>query len=103
MHIRFQPDAEAELAAARLWYALQREGLDDELTQRVDETLQRIADAPYAYPIVYRQLRRAVLRQFPLAIFYEPTGHEIYVFAVYHSSRDPKKLRSRVRRTTQQG
>lgn len=28
MKIRFQPEAEAELAEARLWYALQREGLD---------------------------------------------------------------------------
>jgi hypothetical protein len=70
MQVRFQPDAEADLAKARMWYALQREGLDDALTQRVDETLQRIIRAPYAYPIVYRHLRRAVLRQFPLAIFY---------------------------------
>jgi plasmid stabilization system protein ParE len=103
MQVRFQREAEAELAAARVWYALQREGLDDELTQRVDETLQRIVKAPYAYPVVYRQLRRAVLRQFPLAIFYEPTDDEIHVFAVYHSSRDQKKLRLRVRRTRQDG
>ena len=101
MHIRFQPDAEAELAAARAWYAVQRDGLDYELTQRVDETLQRIVNAPYAYPIVYRQLRRAVLPQFPLAIFYEPADDEIHVFAVYHSSRDPHTLRSRVHRTIQ--
>lgn len=96
MQIRFQPEAEADLAEARLWYALQREGLDDALMQRVDETIQRIVDAPHAYQIVYRQLRRAMLRQFPFAIFYLPTDDEIRVFAVYHSSRDPKKLRSRM-------
>ena len=70
MQIHFQPEAEAELAEARLWYAQQREGLDDALMQRVEEALQRIADAPYAYPVVYRQLRRAVLHQFPFAIFF---------------------------------
>lgn len=96
MQVRFQPGAEADLAKARVWYALQREGLDDALTQRVDEALQRIVRSPYAYPVVYRHLRRAVLRQFPFAIFYEPTQDEILVFAVYHSSRDPKKLRSRL-------
>ena len=95
MQIRFQPDAEAELAEARVWYALQREGLDAALMQRIDETLQRIVDAPYAYPIAYRQLRRAVVRQFPFAIFYEPMINEIRVFAVYHSRRDPERLRSR--------
>ena len=96
MQISFQPEAEAELAEARLWYALQRQGLDDALMQRVEEALQRIAHNPYAYPVAYRQLRRAVLHQFPFAIFYYPTDDEIRVFAVYHSSRDPKKLRSRL-------
>ena len=95
MQIRFQPEAEAELAEARLWYALQREGLDDELMQRVDEALQRIVDSPYAYQVVYRKLRRAVLQQFPIAIFYFPVDDEIWVFGIYHSSRDPQKLRWR--------
>ena len=96
MQIHFQPEAEAELAEARLWYALQREGLDDALMQRVDEALQRIVEAPYAYQVAYRQLRRAVLHQFPFAIFYQPIDGEIRVFAVYHSSRDPRQLRSRI-------
>lgn len=96
MQIRFQPEAEAELAEARLWYALHREGWDDALTQRVDETLQRILRAPYAYPVVYRHLRRAVVRRVPFAVFYEITVDEIVVFAVYHSSRDPKNLFSRI-------
>ena len=69
MQIRFNPEAEAELADARLWYALHREGLDDALTQRVDETLRRILRTPYACPVVYRHLRRSVLRKFPFAIF----------------------------------
>jgi len=82
MQIHFQPEAEAELAEARLWYALQREGLDDALMQRVEEALQRIVDAPYANQVAYRQLRRAVLHQFPFAIFYWPamTGFEYSLF-----------------------
>ena len=63
---------------------------------RVDETLLSIVNAPYLYPKVYRQLRRAVLRQFPLAIFYDVVQDEIRVFAVYHSRRDRKRLKSRV-------
>ena len=72
MQIRFQPEAEAELAEARLWYALQRESLDDALMQRVEEAIQRIVDAPYAYQVAYRQLRRAVLHQFPSRFFTGP-------------------------------
>src|SRR5258705_13725496 len=65
------------------------------LMERVDQTLSAIAAAPHSYPIVYRSLRRAVVRQFPFAIFYEPCKSEIVVFAVYHSRRDPERLISR--------
>jgi hypothetical protein len=39
MQFRFQPEAEIELAEARLWYSLQRQGLDAALMRRVDQTL----------------------------------------------------------------
>lgn len=96
MQTRFQPEAEAELAEAREWYALQRHGLDSELILRVDETLSRITRAPESYPVVYGQLRRAVVRQFPFAIFYQLTTDEIRVIAVFHSKRNPKAWESRV-------
>ena len=47
---------------------LQRDGLDVELMQRIDETLERISHAPRRYPRVHQQLRRAIVRQFPFAI-----------------------------------
>jgi toxin ParE1/3/4 len=67
MLLRFQPEAEIELAEARLWYSLQSVGLDAALMERVDQTLSAITAAPHSYPIVYRSLRRAVVRQFPFA------------------------------------
>ena len=71
MIIRFTPEADAELAEARQWYAHQRENLDLEFMQRIDEALSRIAHNPNSYPIVYRTLRRAIVRRFPFAVFYE--------------------------------
>lgn len=96
MQIRFLPEADAELAEARVWYALQRAGLDIALIKRIDETLSRITDSPNAFPIVHRQLRRAIVKQFPIAIFFEVTADEIVIFAVFHSRRNPTKLTSRL-------
>ena len=96
MQIRFLPEADAELAEARVWYALQRAGLDSSLIQRIDETLSRISDSPNAFPIVYGQLRRAIVKQFPFAIFFQVTADEIVIYAVFHSRRNPKKLMSRL-------
>ena len=64
--------------------------------QRVDQTLRSIVAAPRLYPTVYRSLRRAVMRQFPFAMFYESNEDEIVVFAVYHSRRDPELLMTRL-------
>ena len=60
MIIRFTPEADAELAEARQWYAHQRENLDIEFMERIDDALSRIVSNPNLYPIVYRTLRRAL-------------------------------------------
>jgi plasmid stabilization system protein ParE len=92
MLIRFTPDADAELAEARQWYAHQREDLDLEFMDSVDEALTRVVRNPSLYPIVYRNLRCAVVRRFPFAVFYEVREDEIQVVAVFHSRRDPGRL-----------
>src|SRR6185503_13979826 len=71
MIIRFTPDADAELAEARQWYAHQLEDLDLEFMDSVDEALTLVVRNPHLYPIVYRNLRRAVVRRFPFAIFFD--------------------------------
>ena len=96
MIIRFTPEADAELAEARQWYAHQRENLDIEFMECIDDALSRAVRNPELYPIVYRTLRRAVVRRFPFAVFYEVTADEIHVIAVFHSRRDPERWQSRV-------
>jgi len=96
MIIRFTPEADAELAEARQWYARQRENLDIEFMQRIDEALSRIVRNPNSYPIVYGTLRRAVVRRFPFAVFYEVIADELEVIAVFHSRRDPERWKSRI-------
>jgi hypothetical protein len=51
MIIRFTPEADAELAEARQWYAHQRENLDIEFMERIDDALSRIVRNPHLYPI----------------------------------------------------
>lgn len=62
----------------------------------IDDALSRIVRNPKLYPIVYRTLRRVVVRRFPFAVFYEVTADEIQVMAVFHSRRDPEMWKSRV-------
>lgn len=95
MIIRFTRDADAELAEARHWYSRQREDLDIEFMDMIDDALSRVVRDPELYPIVYRTLRRVVVRRFPFAVFYEIRTDEIEVIAVFHSRRNPDRWQSR--------
>ena len=97
MQIRFLPEADTDLAEARVWYGLQRDGLDVELMWQIDETLHRISNAPRRFRLIHRHLRRAIVKKFPFAVFYEVSKNEIVVFAMFHARRNPKHLTSRLK------
>jgi len=95
MLIRITPEAEADLSEAREWYSRQRADLDLEFMQSVDDACL-VVNNPNSFPVVYRTLRRAIVRRFPFAIFYEVAVDEIQVTAVFHSRRNPELWQSRV-------
>lgn len=93
---RFRPEAEEDLRLAIAWYEEQREGLGDELLDDVGETIERIERLPESYGQVHGEFRRALLRQFPYAIYFRVRA-VIEVFAVFHARRDPRDLRRQLR------
>ena len=95
MRIRFLPEAEAELLEAARWYREQSFGLDHEFMRCVDDALATVSRVPGIFPMVHRQLRRALVRRFPYAIFFEVTDEDLLVYAVFHFSRSPKKWKKR--------
>ena len=50
MRLELHPEAQAELRKAALWYDERRPGLGDEFIAEVSATLDRIGEAPEAYP-----------------------------------------------------
>jgi toxin ParE1/3/4 len=57
---------------------------------------RRIQANPNQYPVVHRNVRRALVRRFPYGVFYVVEGQRIVVLAVFHGSRDPSQWKSRV-------
>lgn len=94
-----RPEAELEIADALNWYKLQAEGLSSEFLRAVDACMNSVERIPLAYPIVHKNIRRALLRKFPYGIFfvYETNEDEehIIVLACFHARRDPKGWQSR--------
>jgi plasmid stabilization system protein ParE len=90
------PEAELDIAEAYVWYESRRIGLGEEFLGSVDAAIERIRRHPFIYPVVHETYRRALIRRFPYAIFFESTETSIIVYSVFHTSRDPQKWRQRL-------
>jgi plasmid stabilization system protein ParE len=91
----FLPGAKQDIAEAFAWYEQRSLGLGREYARCLDATIQSIQSHPLMYPAVFADLRRALVRRFPYAVFYEVEPERIVVYAVFHCSQDPDKWKAR--------
>jgi plasmid stabilization system protein ParE len=68
----------------------------EEFLSCVDACVAAILRMPEMQVIVHKQYRRALLRRFPYAVFYEYEMRTVTIYAVLHGSRDPDKWRQRL-------
>jgi len=92
------PEAVADASESYAWYESQEPGLGDEFLRCLEACIVRIQRSPRLYPVAVETYRRALLRRFPYAIFYEYDDRGVVIFAVFHCSQDPQKWRARTRR-----
>ncbi|MGL5033882.1 MAG: type II toxin-antitoxin system RelE/ParE family toxin [Microcystaceae cyanobacterium] len=65
------PQAEQDITEAYDWYQERELGLGEEFLRCIDASIQFIESNPEIYLFVHEQYRRALVRRFPYAIFYE--------------------------------
>jgi toxin ParE1/3/4 len=90
-----RPEAEFDIEEAFEWYEEQNSGLGSEFVRAVDISLATIGRHPLVYPLVYQEVRRALIRRFPYGIFYLMEEETIVVIACFHVKRDPQQWQSR--------
>lgn len=93
--LRLTPEAEFDLDEAHLWYHRQAPGLAANFLATVNASIASIQRHPEAYALVDPTTRRALVRRFPYAIFYEVGATEIVVYAIFHGARDPRAWKRR--------
>jgi len=84
-----RPEAAREIQEAFDWYEERSEGLGLEFLRVADACLSGIQCNPTIHQIIYEQVRRALLRKFPYALFYIFTEDTIVVLACFHAKRSP--------------
>lgn len=91
------PVAQEDIRDAVHWYETVREGLGLKFTAQIRKKIILIKTHPKAFAIRYRQMRTAVLSNFPYMIHYQvdDENQQIIVHAVFHTSRNPDIWTSR--------
>jgi plasmid stabilization system protein ParE len=94
--LRIAALAEEELREAQGWYEEQSPGLGDRLIHAVDQILLRVREQPGLFPVVHRDIHRALLRPFPYGVFFREEGKEVIrVIAIVHLHRHPDTWKRR--------
>ena len=87
--------ARIEFDEAFDWYEEQRVGLGVEFAGRVQAVFDRIAANPELHALVFRDVRKALIRPFPYSVIYRIRGGRVVVLAVFHNKRNPDVWKSR--------
>ena len=79
-----------DLAGAFWYYDEQIEGLGGRFLSSVDSTFDAIERYPAMFAMVHGEVRRALISQFPYAVFYRIEPKRVVVLRVLHTARDSK-------------
>jgi ParE toxin of type II toxin-antitoxin system, parDE len=72
------------------WYETQKQGLGEEFLDELDGAYLKLESHPEYFGKVKKNFRQVALKRFPFVIVYEIIKTEVVVFAVFHTSRNPK-------------
>lgn len=93
----FTQTARAELIDAQDWYEREAPGLGRKFRAAIAVVIESISDNPRQFPVIHKNIRRALLQRFPYALMFiiEP-DESVTVIACFHGSRDPIRWQHRM-------
>ncbi len=91
-HIDISDGAKSEIRIASAWYNEQKIGLGKEFFFEIEQVFERVEKNPYQFPIIVKNIRRAVCRRFPYSIFFTITNNRVLILAVFHTKQNPGNL-----------
>jgi plasmid stabilization system protein ParE len=93
--LEFHPAVRDEIDEAHEWYEQRKSGLGGDFLDEVERIHGEIIANPARWGFAEGDIREALLRRFPYAVYYRVLADRIRVLAVFHTARDPARWRSR--------
>lgn len=89
------PFAEQDISDSVIYYSGKETGLDKRYLVILNQAFQLISSSPISFPIIWKSIRRFVVRDFPFSVYYIFENETIFIIAVFHNKRNPKVWKSR--------
>jgi hypothetical protein len=84
------------LIDAQDWYEGEASGMGRRFRQAVNDLTERMSANPRQFPVVFRNVHRALLRRFPYSLFFTVEDSTLLVIDCFHASRDPLQWQQRI-------
>lgn len=92
----FHEDVDAELDKAYRWYEGQQSGLGTEFLDEVNAVFTSVSATPLRFGIAKADVRLALVRRFPYAVYFRSGPKKVRILAVIHTARSPRRWQSRI-------
>jgi len=95
--IHVQAFALQDIQEATDWYNEQAKGLGSRFQKQAKQQIDALKKNPFAYAIRYADVRCMLVKKFPFMIHFSIDEKQklVEVFAIYHTSGNPKKWMER--------
>jgi hypothetical protein len=90
-----RPEAELDALEAASWYEGERANLGTEFLDELQTTFSRVEEGPQRFPVVFLEVRRAILHRFPFGVFFIVESDNAVVLAITHLRRHPSVWQKR--------
>lgn len=95
--IELSPAAQIDFDDAADWYGSYSDELRITFIAAIDAALELVRRSPASFPVVSgTQVRRAIVRKFPYIILFTLQSDHIFIYSIFHTSRNPIVWRGRV-------
>jgi len=94
--LKLKPEVYTDIKVAYDWYESQRVGLGEDFLLTLEESYSKITRTPKVYQLIYKIVRRKLLRRFPYGVFFVLKNDEIIVIAIMHTRTNPSDWNERV-------
>ena len=88
--LKFHVDVSSDIDITYNWYEDQLPGLGERFLEGLQACYRKLNSIPLSFGKIGRRYRKISVRDFPFIIIFEVAGKKVYIYAVFHTSRNPK-------------